>query len=189
MNKINLLDKKILFGFLALTYGSAWLLKPELKFFSDTEFGVWFPFVNNDVLLAIDKFRKLQGNAVFISPVTGAIGRLEGDTPDHNIIKGLGTSHALDVFPTIKTLFGYRPMNKKETKQAIENAQKAGFNAIGIYPDWTYSNTISNIKPQKWVGMHLGIRNNGDGFYSWSGYQNKEKQQVYASLDFGLNMV
>jgi len=160
-----------------LGYGALWLSKPVLKYFKPSEFGGWFPFVANSTLLKLDKLRSLHGAQIQISKSPGGIARIipGGDdnyNSDHNIVKNLGVTHALDIYSKVPITAGYsntisyRPMTKYELYQFYILAEEAGFTGIGVYPDWNNP------------GLHVS---DGSDTGRWAGI-NKDGKQVYIGL-------
>lgn len=128
--------------------------KPSLKYFTPSEFGIWYPLMDNELLSKLDRFRELMGSPVTVSPVEGALGRHggQGDTSQHNVDMW-GTVKAIDVFPTINGL----PITTAAQRQfAYDKAIEAGFTGVGLYTDTSPSNM-----------MHLDVRK-ADTLAKWS---------------------
>jgi len=106
----------------------------SLKYFSATEFGIWWPLLNPDLLLALDEFRERLGVPVVISPAEGAIGRLSGREGSQHLPRPM--VNAIDVMPVGVSL-----------ERAYQVAREVGFTGIGLYPDW-----------QPRPGIHLDMR-------------------------------
>lgn len=165
-------------GFTA--YAALYLSKPKLKNFYPHEFGMWWPFMDNELLQKLDKFRDALGDAVILSPVGGAIGRIKAAITDSQHIMGADlTVRAVDVMIP-KNLFGVKySRSKTELKKAFELALQSGFRGIGVYPQW---------KP--YAGLHLDTRpkpkNKYGNYYvdTWSGvYSAQTGQNVYGSVN------
>ena len=136
--------------FFLLFYGGYRKVKNEmldLKYFSRSEFGVWWPLMSQDLLLKLDKFREKWGKPVRVSPHPDAIGREgEGSNSMHNVLKW-GEVRAVDVFPEGLDTIGDR-------QRALEIARSVGLTGIGLYTDTSPSNM-----------MHL---DNRDQFLYWT---------------------
>ena len=110
---------------------------PKLKYFSASEFGLWWPFMNRDLLLALDAFREEWGSPVQISPVNGTLGRIlyaneDGFESGHNLLRW-GTVRAVDFFPRFED--GSYIATEAQRRRAYEIAINAGFEGIGLYTD------------------------------------------------------
>ena len=111
----------------------------KLKYFSSSEFGVWYPLMSLELLKKLDKFREEWGYPVEISKANGAIGRESKDShSQHNIFKW-GEVRAVDVFP--RTASGYIT-TAEERYRAYEVAKKVGFTGIGLYTDTAPGNML-----------------------------------------------
>lgn len=164
-------------GFTA--YAALYFSKPKLKNFYPHEFGIWWPFMDNELLQKLDKFRDALGDAVILSPVGGAIGRLKAAINDSQHIMGADlTVRAVDVMVP-KNLFGVKySRGGTELKKVFDLAVQSGFRGIGVYPQW---------KP--YSGLHLDTRpkpkNKYGNYYvdTWSGvYSATTGQNVYGSV-------
>lgn len=125
-------DGMVMFGEL---YAAAYALRSQtckLQYFSDHEFGLWWPFMDTELLLGLDRFREVLGSAVVISPAPDALGRMSNKSSQHYPAPLV---RAVDVLLSTDLEKGYRA------------ARKVGFCGIGVYPDW---------KPR--AGIHLDMR-------------------------------
>jgi len=173
MNKAALMGAGLV-GVYAAAYGAKYVQNNvgdnELIYFSASEFGVWWPLMNQDVLLKLDLFRSLLGAPVIISSAAGGIGREkqsgQGFDSLHNVLKW-GQVRAVDVMLPFSTL-----------QQGYDAARAAGFSGIGVYPDW---------KPSH--GMHLDNRptRSSDAPALWSGVSVNGSQQ-YGSISQVVNV-
>lgn len=111
--------------------------KPKLRFFKPLEFGFWYPLVNDDLLLKLDKLRGLWGYPIEISTASGAVGRFDDSESQHNVAHTGGTIKAVDVFPKLPNgEGGWRYMQTASERRAFyQVALQAGFNGIGLYVD------------------------------------------------------
>ncbi len=149
----------------AAVYAAAYGLKSasvKLDYFRPSEFGVWWPFIDGDLLLGLDAFRYALGVPVKISPVAGAIGRTSKDykTSQHYFLSG-GKVRAIDVMiPQGVNL-----------ETAYNVARSIGiFSGIGVYPDWLPTH-----------GLHLDTRENKtpDNPATWSGIKTASGQKYF----------
>ena len=156
---------------MAAAYGAAYALKSasiKLDYFKPLEFGVWWPFIDNDLLYGIDDFRRVLGVPVTISPAPGAIGRasIDAKTSQHYFLSS-GKVRAIDVMiPQGVSL-----------ATAYNVARNLGvFSGIGVYPDWVPSH-----------GLHLDVRKDKttQNPATWSGIKTA-KGQVYKSVSEGF---
>lgn len=104
----------------------------KLRYFRPSEFGIWWPMMDKDLLLALDEFRHALGKPIIISPSSDSLGRAPSlKTPDsrHNYARW-GKVMAADVmFPWMT--------DKSELEHAFEVAKDIRvFGGIGVYPDW-----------------------------------------------------
>lgn len=154
----------------------------QLKHFGAAEFGPYWPLMNRDQLLRLDRFRELLGYPVMISPAPGAIGRPtigsdgqaeEGDAEKswHNYLLH-GEIYATDVMPLPPG-----GATATERRRWVAAARQAGFTGIGVYPDW---------KPRP--GLHLDSRTDRtpDNPATWAGVRNAAGRQVYVGIEQGL---
>lgn len=128
-----LADGMVLFGEL---YAAAYEIRTQtckLQYFSPHEFGLWWPFMDTELLLGLDRFRDLLGAAVVISPAPDAIGRMSNKASQHYPAPVV---RAIDIMPAVTDL-----------AHAYRVARKVGFHGIGVYPDW---------RPRP--GLHLDMR-------------------------------
>lgn len=111
--------------------------KPRLKYFKASEFGVWLPFMSNELLLKLDEFREQWGAPVEISGAVGGIGRKSLDShSQHNVLKW-GEVRAIDLFPKVEIadgIYGYID-NGEDLRRAQQIAVQVGFTGIGVYTD------------------------------------------------------
>lgn len=158
-------------GFTA--YMALYFSKPKLKYFYPPEFGIWWPFMDNELLLKLDKFRAALNDTVTVSPVGGAIGRIKAAIADSQHILGSDlTVRAVDVMVP-KNLLGVKySRGGTELKKVFDLAVQTGFRGIGVYPQW---------KP--YSGLHLDTRpkpkNKYGNYYvdTWSGVYNPNTGQ------------
>lgn len=134
--------------------------RPDLKHFSASEFGLWWPLMNAELLTKLDAFREAWGAPVRISPASGGIGRHQGSegNSQHNVDKW-GEVRAVDVFPLVEVRPGeYRYMNSQADRQrAFNTAKQVGFTGIGLYTD---------TKPGDM--LHVDTRESGGRVATWS---------------------
>lgn len=122
-------------AFVVFYVGGKRMSKPKLKYFDPKEFGAWYTFINNDLLIKLDAFREKWGRPVIVSQASGAIGRHAGDSGSQHNIDLLGETRAIDVFPQGMD-------NLSERRRALEVAKSVGFTGIGIYTDTKPSNLL-----------------------------------------------
>jgi len=154
-------------------YAALYVTKPKLKNFSPKEFGIWWPFMDDELLKKLDQFRTALGEPVIISPITGSIGRLKAAISDSQHIIGPDlTIRSVDVMVP-KSRFGVKySRGGDELKKAFDLALQTGFRGVGVYKDW-----------QPYAGMHLDTRKNPThrfGSYlvdTWSGVFNTKTNQ------------
>ena len=148
----------------ALFLAGAWVAvtasKPALSYFSADEFGIWFPVVDDELLVKLDDLRARWGYPIHVSPVGGAVGRADASDSQHNIIHNLGHVRAVDVFPEGASGAG---MNLQEASAFIELVSEVGFSGYGIYLDTVYQG-------QPWIMAHLDVRadRSADNPATWS---------------------
>ena len=144
----------------------------HLKYFKNHEFvregRNWLPMYNPRLLILLDVFRHLTGPCI-LSPHPFALGRMSypkrpGTLHKYDAEEGV---RAIDVFPNNNTKAGiYEDFHMwAVAEEWIYQADKIGFGALGLYPDWTY-------KGEKRCGLHLDIRQS-DEFVTWSYFNNK----------------
>lgn len=156
----------VLAGAGLLYLGVRTVTRPTLTYFKPSEFGLWWPLMNSQLLVKLDLFRELWGAPVMISPAQGGIGRHDDSNSQHNVNKW-GEVRAIDVMP--------QGMDTAQDRQrAVRLAEQVGFTGIGIYPHW-----------QPRPGIHLDVRE-GDHVAKWAGLLNDNGQQVYAAIEQGL---
>lgn len=161
-------------------YGALYITKPKLKNFSPKEFGIWWPFMDDELLKKLDKFRDKIGGEVIISPTTGSIGRLKAAISDSQHLLGTDLKiRAVDVMLPLKRLGIRYSRGGSELKNAFNLALETGFRGIGAYPKWT-----------PYAGLHLDTRpkpKNKYGSYvvdTWSGVFNaKTGQNDYGAIN------
>lgn len=106
-------------------YAAAYALRSQtvkLDHFTPEEFGIWWPFMDTELLLGMDRFRGLLGEKVIISPAEDSLGRMSNKSSQHYpapLVK------AADIMPENVSLV-----------RAYRVARQAGFHGIGVYPDW-----------------------------------------------------
>lgn len=139
-------------------YGVKGFLKPKLQYFTPGEFGVFYPMINSELLLKLDRFRHHWGRPVSVSPVAGAIVRHGGSSNSQHNIDKWGETRAIDVFPAGMTTLA-------ERQRAYQIARDVGFTGIGIYTDTKPSNLLHiDVRPGERVatwarvsGQYVGI--------------------------------
>lgn len=154
-------SSKIIIVGLVLTfiYGAGRTVQNELlnlEYFDRSEFGIWWPLMDADVLLKLDAFRREWGNPVVVSSHKDALGREDENSGSmHNVLKW-GKVRAVDVFP--------RGMNSYiDRRRAYQIAKKVGFTGIGVYTDTTPSNMLhldNRPQPLEWTRIN-GVYNYG----------------------------
>lgn len=134
----------------------------NMKYFKPREFGIWWPFMNKDLLTKLDLFREKWGKPVRISTHPDAIGRHGGsDSQSQHNVDLWGTVNAVDVFP--------EGMNTESARhRAYLIARSVGFTGIGIYTDTVPSNMMHldvrsrvEAEPATWArvaGQYVGIQ-------------------------------
>jgi hypothetical protein len=130
------MKKLALFAVLAIALAvvARIMTRPNLKYFSASEFGIWWPLMNRDWLLKLDKFRELWGRPVYISGNAAGLGRHDDSDSQHNVLKW-GEVRAGDVFP--------EGMNTAaERDRAYRIAREVGFTGIGLYTDTKRGNML-----------------------------------------------
>lgn len=137
-----------------IVVGASLMSKPALANFEPAEFGIWYPLVNNDLLKMVDELRTQWGHPIYISPVTGGIGRADDSNSQHNVIHNLGSVNAVDVFPS----YNGREIHPDDLNKFFDLAKKIGFTGIGVYRD-----TVFKGKP--WTMFHLDVRDSD--FAKW----------------------
>jgi len=145
-----------------------------MKHFSASEFGAWFPMMNDSLLVKLDALREAWGDPIMISPALGAIGRTyppghSNYLSRHNITK-YGEVQAIDIMPLIKTIDGNRGCDSFELRMAFNMAKDVGFTGIGVYPDWL---------PH--AGLHVDVRDDHKAGFpaTWSGIKTAQGQKYY----------
>lgn len=138
---------------------------PELKHFTEHEFGKWWAFMRPELLSAIDEFREMWDRPVVIRfpwdgpDVAGRLGRPGDGGSDHNVSLH-GEVRAIDCFPLGMA-------TRQDMERAVGIAERCGINAIGIYPHW---------KPSP--GMHLGQRPGTKAVAHWGGIRADGEQEI-----------
>ncbi len=150
-------------------YAALYLSKPKLKNFYPSEFGIWWPFMDNELLTKLDMFRDQLKDKVIISPATGSIGRLKAAISDsQHILSPDLKIRAVDVMLP-KNLLGVNySRGGTELKKVFDLALSIGFRGVGVYSKW---------KP--YAGLHLDTRPKPTHKYgnflvdTWSGVYNE----------------
>ena len=136
------------------------VMKPKLKNFTPSEFGIWYPLMSTDLLRKLDRLRDELGAPIVISSAEGGIGREDDSGSQHNFSKW-GEVRAIDYFP--KTFDqrlnagrgGYRYRNSiVEMQEVYDAAKKVGFTGIGVYIDTVPGYMMhSDVRPTEkvWV--------------------------------------
>lgn len=155
--------------------------RPQLRYFTASEFGPYWPLMNAELLQLIDAFRHELGYPVAISPVPGAIGRpVIGADQVNQEEKNSGSWHnwfthgqvyAIDLMPMPPG-----GATAAERQRWRDVARRLGARGIGIYPDW---------KPRP--GIHLDMRTDrtADNPAEWAGVLLDGKQ-VLVGINRGL---
>ena len=102
--------------------------------FSVSEFQGQIDYLSYGLLTRLGRFRTIYGKRVEISPAPGSIKRFDTGSIDHDSGNGIDV-----MLPDCESL--------AELAQAQKTAFDAGFEAVGIYPDW-----------RPFMGLHLGFR-------------------------------
>lgn len=173
-------------GAAALWYGGRGVKNNglDLRYFSATEFGPYWPLMSRELLEKLDEFRARLGYPVAISPAAGAIGRpiLKADgsqgesessaeKSQHNYLLH-GEIRAVDVMPSPPG-----GANAAERQHWLTVARAVGFTGIGLYPDW---------RPR--AGLHLDVRKDRTPSNPalWAGVRNDAGKQVYVGIEQAL---
>lgn len=124
--------------------------KVRLRHFAPSEFGVWWPFVDDRLLFQLDIYREtlaeiVPGVRVKVSGADGAIGRLTGSVESQHYA-GDGVVRAVDVMPYVIEGDEKRALTRMEMAAAVDLARTM-FSGVGLYPEW---------KP--FPGLHLDVR-------------------------------
>lgn len=104
--------------------------REELKYFAPSEFGIWWPFMSNELLEKLDILRDRWGMPIYISPVKGGLGRNIGASHSQHNIDRYGVVNAADIFPS--------GLTDKNVGAFYQLAKEVGFTGIGIYADTKY---------------------------------------------------
>ncbi|MEG9862966.1 MAG: hypothetical protein V6Z82_07025 [Flavobacteriales bacterium] len=132
---------------IVLTYGyktgERVMTRKELNHFTPSEFGVWWPFMSNDLLEKLDELRERWGKVINVSPAAGGIGRHGGDATTQHNVDLYGEVRAVDIFPS--------GLNGNNVDQFYQLAKDVGFTGIGVYADTQYAG-----KPH--VMFHVDVR-------------------------------
>lgn len=121
--------------------------RPTMAHFRPSEFGIWYPVMDANLLRKLDHLREIRGHPIHVSPDKQAKGRATGDTSQHDIIHGLGTVKAVDVFPAIDD----RPLTRHQIDDFLADARAVGFTGIGVYVD-------TQFRGEPWPMVHLDVR-------------------------------
>ncbi|MDQ6970922.1 MAG: hypothetical protein Q9M16_10475 [Mariprofundus sp.] len=146
-------------------------MNTDIVYFTESEFGAWWPFMSDALLTRLDAFRKAWGNTVIISPAAGSLGRYmdKGAGSQHNVTRW-GEVRAADIMPLIDTPNGARSLSRSELRQAYDVALSVGFTGIGAYPDW---------RPHP--GLHVDVRTDRTqgSPATWSGIRTANGQEYF----------
>ncbi len=148
---------------MAVLYAAAYSLQAsnlDLKYFKNSEFGVWFPLMNPELLKGLDVFREALNSPIIVSPAHGSMGRLYNPASQH-FPRPL--VNAIDVMiPKADLYEAYKTVRRIEI-----------FSGIGVYPNW---------KPYK--GFHLDMRESRDAGTPalWAGLKNDNGEQYYTDV-------
>jgi hypothetical protein len=113
--------------------------KPVLVYFEPSEFGIWWPFMADDLLHKLDDFRARWGAPVVVSRASGALGRHDGTGESQHNVDAWGEVRAVDVFPMID---GGYIHNEAQRYRAFKIAKEVGFTGIGLYTDTRPGNMV-----------------------------------------------
>jgi hypothetical protein len=124
----------------------------KLRFFQPWEFDLrpyggqdWWPQMDPELLLLLDKVRASWGQKIEISPIRGALGRhMKLSYSDHNIHRW-PMVRAADVFPLMQ-------QTPSAAQMFLEVCKDCGVTAIGCYPHWI------NKDGNQQCGWHIGYR-------------------------------
>lgn len=144
--------------------------------FDQTDFGGenWYPHMSLELLYRLDALRGCWGEPIGINRVVGAIGRRDDSSSDHNFSKWgevRGTDVNINLDTSKFTKLAAKKVAMMRVSDFITDAQCAGFNAIGFYPD-------SNTK-----FFHLGVRNQ-DKISTWGRVNGKYVSLAAALEDY-----
>lgn len=128
----------------AAVIGGKAAMQPKLQHFAAGEFGLWYPLMNQELLLKLDAFREAWGAPVEISKAAGSLGRHGGDAGSQHNVDRWGKVNAVDTFPKVPDgVGGYRYIETaQERNRAYQIALSVGFTGIGIYTDTTPGNLL-----------------------------------------------
>lgn len=115
------------------------MTRPKLTYFQPSEFGIWWPFMNADLLLRLDAFRERWGAPVMLSPAQGGLGRHDDSGSQHNV-NLWGEVRASDIMPQ-------GMISVADRQRAVRIAREVGFTGIGVYPGWA-----------PYPGIHVDVR-------------------------------
>lgn len=115
--------------------------KPKLKYFSASEFGLWWPLMSSDLLKKLDLYREKWGDVVEVSKHKDALGRtgVGGEDKSQHNVTLWGEVRAVDVFPKKN---GQYITSLAERQRAYQIAREVGFTGIGIYTDTKLGNML-----------------------------------------------
>jgi hypothetical protein len=122
---------------LLIIIGVVLMKKPTLKHFRASEFGIWWPLMDDDLLKKLDAFRERWGYPVEVSKADGSLGRHGGESHSQHNVDRFGKVKAVDFFPKVPDgRGGYRYMQTvAERDRAYRIARQVGFTGIGVYTD------------------------------------------------------
>jgi len=159
----------------------------KILWFTPKEFGIWYPYMDKNLLEKLEALRAGWKNPILISPAIGALGRvasIDNATERSMHMVWQGKVRAADIFPTIMdtTYNKMRPLTKAEQIKFYNLAKSIGFTGIGVYPDWYY-NKIT------WCGFHVDVRPTykPGSPANWLGKAGKFGMQVYSALTSYFN--
>lgn len=139
----------------------------HLAHFKPSEFGVWWPLMNHDLLIALDEFRARLGAPVEISKATGALGRPNAERA--------GSQHRPTPFVNAVDVMIPEAVTLRRAYRVARDVNK--FSGIGLYPDW-----------QPKHGLHLDVRADRTAANpaTWSAFRTADGGQQYTSIDRAL---
>jgi hypothetical protein len=112
----------------------------KIKHWSPKDFNKFDRFLSQELLNKLDIFAEKfsKYGKLRVSPVDGAIIRIDDSDSQHNI-KKTGKTFAIDLIPMFYTNVSnhlLRGIQRKEFKMLFELMKNSGFAGIGMYPEW-----------------------------------------------------
>lgn len=146
----------------------------NLEFFKPSEFGIWWPFMDQALLIGLDQLRRVWGYPIIISPALGALGREDGNPASQHFLKN-GVVRASDIMPTKDG----KALDKRQLREFYKLARSLNvFSGLGVYPDW-----------RPYAGLHLDTRTNRtpENPALWGGYRDNQGKQKLTGIEQVLN--